>query len=80
MNSQPSATLMRALHGRTSWDRRVIDELEIEEALNAWLGTVLTTLMHAGVPLWDGDPGCVNIRQAKSHEAQRWMPTRLRQR
>ena len=52
--------------------QRITEHREINEALDTWLGTELRSMTYDGSPLWSGDRANLEIREAKTDEAQRW--------
>jgi hypothetical protein len=54
----------------------IADRREIDEALDTWLGQDLLTLEHDGHPLWTGNSSDLDIREARTDEAEQWHTSR----
>ena len=60
-------------HGQPVTVMSADDIMEIEDALDTWLGSDLTCLQHDGRSLWDGkDRGQVSVREATADETAKW--------
>jgi hypothetical protein len=57
-------------------DPRTMDQMEIDEALDTYLGEDLQSLTCEGNSLWDGDHARLHIREARVDEAERWHLSR----
>lgn len=57
----------------TDADQPVPDGLiEVDKALDTWLGAGLRKLRNEGQVLWTGDRNDLQIREAQADEAERW--------
>jgi hypothetical protein len=50
--------------------------VEIHEVLDTWLGADLRSQTYNGTPLWNGDLDSLQIREARTDEAERWHVSR----